>query len=298
MRTINMPPGLGDGVWILQKLINANERFIFRIPGGDPQRGKQLYDLLPQVSEKAFYDKTLKFRNVKNENVGHGKWADIKREEMSLEANTHLEQGKRIEKFLPDLPTSYTLPYQTTDKQKAKAKEILRGVKNTIGIYCSTYSGSRNWGTWALAEWLELIELFGTGYTFVVIGAEYDDLTMFLYWQLHEKKIPAINTVGQDLGTVIEILKRLDYFIGFPSGLSIINETLGKDGVMFLADVPQHIGENRWTINDEGKKVRMRVGGLMNNWADPKRIKNGNIKECLFCAPQQIFNWIKENKKL
>jgi hypothetical protein len=114
----------------------------------------------------------------------------------------------------------------------------------------------------------------------------------------HEKKIPAINTVGEDLATVIEILKRLDYFCGFPSGLSIINETLGKDGVIFLANVYQHVGINRRGINNKGEKTIVTEGGLMNNWADPVRIKNGNIKECLFCSPEQIFNWIEENHPL
>ena len=232
MRLISMPPGIGDGLWVVQKIINTKEKFVIRIPNGQPQRGKAVWDLLPQITESSYYD-NLRFREVKYRNhaASYVFWKDIKEKEIFLEANTHVEAGKRIEGFLPDLPTSFQLDFKTTPEQEKGADKFVSRVKyvhcRNIGIYCASYAGSQNWGTWGLEEWLKLVELLNTPLTtFVIIGASYDDLTQELFKKLEEKNIFAINTVGEDLGTTIEILKRLDFFIGFPSGLSILNELI------------------------------------------------------------------------
>ena len=94
---------------------------------------------------------------------------------------------------------------------------------------------------------------------------------------MQQYNIPFINTTGEPLAVVIELLKRFSYFIGFPSGLSIINETLRKDGVMFY---------------------QVKDNGIINTWAEPGRIERGNIKECLFCEPEKIYDWIKSEYKL
>lgn len=55
MRVIKVCPGIGDNIWLLMKLVNAGERFIFHLPNGKPQRGKQIFDLFPQVAAAAEY---------------------------------------------------------------------------------------------------------------------------------------------------------------------------------------------------------------------------------------------------
>jgi ADP-heptose:LPS heptosyltransferase len=113
---------------------------------------------------------------------------------------------------------------------------------------------------------------------FVIAGAPYDEgITDELMAEMQADRISCINTTGQSLSVVVELLKRFSYFIGFPSGLSIMNETLGKDGVMF------------YTQKDKG---------IINGWADKQRIMAGNIKECIFCEPAQIFDWIKNEYNL
>src|SRR6185369_2064602 len=203
MRLISIAPGIGDGLFVLQKLVNANEKFVFRIPGAPPQRGKQVYDLMPQVAESAYYD-NLKFREVKYRNhaANYIFWKDITDKEIYLEANSHVEAGKRIEGFLPDLPTSYKLDFKTTNLDEIRMMDKIgkHFDRKLIGIYCASYAGSLNWGTWMNTEWLKLINLMnGPDVTFVVIGAPYDDLTQDLYKTLVEKNISAINTVGENL---------------------------------------------------------------------------------------------------
>src|SRR5580704_6156386 len=101
-RTIMVPAGIGDNIWIAQKLIAAKERFNFRIPDGKPQRTKPLFDLLPQIAESSEYIAGLKFGNVQQAAQANAEnFCDIKDKVFALECNTHLEAGKRIEDFLP-----------------------------------------------------------------------------------------------------------------------------------------------------------------------------------------------------
>lgn len=283
IRTIKVCPGIGDSIWILQKLVNAKEKFHFQIPDGTPQRGKPLYDLLPNIAESAVYVPKLNYKTIDRENIQGKKrqWREINDRSFYLTANRHLESGQRIEKFLPDLPTSYRLGYATTEHDTLLAQELLSdNSRRYIGIYTSAYSNARNVGGWDAASWFKFIKLLykGKDICFVIVGAPYDvgimeDLTA----QMREYNIPFINTTGQPLAVVIELLKRFSYFIGFPSGLSIINETLGKDGTMFY---------------------QQKDKGIINGWADPERIKAGSIKECLFCEPEKIFDWIKSEYQL
>jgi ADP-heptose:LPS heptosyltransferase len=282
LRTITLPAGIGDAIWVLSKLANSGERFHFKIPDGTPQRGKQIFDLLPQVAESCTYTPNLNYSKIDKENAARNKnWKDIKQQSFTLSANTWLEQGKRLEKWLPDLPISYSLNYNTTNKDRSIAGTLLIQEAHYIGIYGSAYSNARHWGMWGPDEWFTLIRLMYTRnkeMKFVIIGAPYDnDLAELLMAKLYEFRIPYVNTIGQPLSVVIEILKRLDYFIGFPSGLSILNETLGKDGIMFYPE---------------------KLKPMMNAWAHPDRIASGAYKGCQLCPPEQLFDWIRNDYQL
>jgi ADP-heptose:LPS heptosyltransferase len=277
-RTIKVCAGIGDSIWLMQKLINSNEKFHFQLPDGSPQRGKPLFDLLPQVAESASYIPGMSYTKIAAENIQakKSKWVQIKDREFFLTANRHLENGNRIEEFLPDLPTSFRIGYATTEANASAAEKLLYDKsKRYIGIYTTAYSNARNAGGWIMLQWFKLIRLLQTknrDICFVIVGASYDvGITDELVKELNMAGIMNINTTGQPLPVVIELLKRFSYFIGFPSGLSIINETLGKDGVMF------------YTEKDKG---------IINTWAEPGRIKAGYIKECLFCDPPIIYDWI------
>jgi len=283
-RSIIVPPGIGDFLWTGQKLLSTGEKFHIIMPDGSPQRGHQLQQLLPDLIASHEYRPGLSYKKIANENIQNKKkqWSQIKEREFYLSANAHLEAGRRIEEFLPDLPTTYQLTYATTDKDVSKAAKILYdNQKRYIGIYTSAYSNARNAGGWSMLEWFKLIRLIhakNRDICFVIIGAPYDvGITEELTEEMRKSHIPFVNTTGEPLGVVIEMMKRFSYFIGFPSGLSIINETLGKDGVMFYMK---------------------KDAGIINTWADKERIAAGSIKECLFCPPDVIFDWIKSEYQL
>lgn len=293
MRVIKTCPGIGDAIWLFQKLINANEKFDWQIHDGFPQRGKQVFDLLPQISNSCTYTPNLPYRLIDHYNIVRRArlWGQIRQQEFYLSANRHLEEGRRIEQFLPDLPTSFRLEYMTKEEDFHNAFHILmqtwrEGDRNKprrfIGIYASAYSTQRAWGFWDADGWYNLINLMrgeNPDLVFVVIGASFDtDLGNDLLAKLQAHKVNHINTIGQPLSVVIEILKRLDYFIGFPSGLSILNETLAAKGTFMF--YPPHLEK------------------MMNAWADPARIESGQYKGAQFCEPEKAFDWLKNSYKL
>lgn len=273
MRTITVPAGIGDNIWLLMKLINANEKFNFRLPDGFPQRGKQIFDLLPRVTNRCDYTSGLSYNKISDLNIQEWKrrWSEITEDGFCLSANKWLENGKRIERFLPDLTTAFKIDWETNCVTDINSNKPL------IGIYGSSYSTSRQWGFWDAKKWMELINLIGKEYTFVVIGADWDiDLGRDLIKILHERKFSYSNLMGGTLGSVIEVMKKLKMFFGFPSGLSILATTVDCPTVMFY---PEHL------------KL------MVNAWASPEDIDSGLYKGCLFCEPNEIYKWAK-NKLL
>lgn len=278
MKQITVPSGIGDNIWILQKLINAEEKFNFILPGNIPQRGKQIFDLLPEIGT-AEYNGNIPFREIKrlNKERPFKYWRTLSKfNTFFLEANTHLENGNRIEQFLPDLPTTYKFNWVTTAAEKEYALQTFTKKNKYIGIYTSAYSTQRSWGFWDEQKWFDLIKLCGKDYTYVIIGALWDkDLTTGLMALLTKHKYKFINTVGETLGTVIETMKNLHYFFSFPSGLGILATTINCPVTMFY---PEHL------------KL------MINAWASRDDIELGSYKGCLFCEPDEIYKWCKENK--
>jgi ADP-heptose:LPS heptosyltransferase len=281
MRTIKTNPGIGDTCWLFQKLINCGEQFNWQIHDGPPQRGKQIFDLLPQLSASCEYVPNLQYRVVGPRNIQRQipLWRQIKMQDFYLSANQHLEEGKRIESFLPDLPTSYELPFQTQEWIGPVAVDFPKGIY--IGIYASAYSTVRSWGFWREDGWLSLIKMVKQlipEAVFVQIGAAWDEeLATNLTTLMKRDGIAHISTIGKPLGYVIEMMKILNYGFYFPSGLGILSGLLHRPSVMFYPPA---------------------LPRLATTWADPVIIEDGSFKECQFCSPEVIFKWCKEEYKL
>lgn len=283
--------GIGDWIWILQKLVNQPDTHHWVLPGGQPRRAHQLAPLLPGVISSVSWNDTLGYRTIKT--YGYkGLWKHTPNE-FYLQANTWLEAGKRIEDWLPDLKTSYRIKWGTSEEDAEAARGLLRCTwvdfgnieqeyyndRKFIALYTSAYQKDARWKGWEAKEWLDFIQLFPKGYTFVIIGASWDiGIPEQLMPMLTLNSIPYVNTVGQPLGIVIEVLKRCEAFVGFPSGLSILNETLGAGKtIMFF---PPHLQ------------------AMQNTFAEPSRIEDGSFKACQWCVPEKLHSWIKENWKL
>lgn len=279
MKRITTCSGIGDFIFLAQKLINQPDKFDWVIPSSKPQRAHQLATMLPQIINSMSFEDGLGYSKIKQKSY-HGKWAGTPNE-FYLQANTMLEEGRRVERFLPDLGTSFVLPYMTSENDRATAEEYLWEPNlKYIGIYTSSHATSQYMSGWGFKEWFELIktlEKHTPDTKFVLLGASWDV-------GISEKLMAAmkphdyINTIGQPLPVVVEILKHLDCFIGFQSGLSIINETIAAKQTVML--------------------YHNKLERLINAWPDPARIENGSYKGCVFCDPAKVFEWLIVNQKI
>lgn len=291
-RKVIVPAGIGDSIWVLQLLVNQPEAFDWVLPGGNPRRGKQVFDLLPATlvhSCEYAEDRRLGYDYLRahNAQVRSRTWADhLLADPLFLSANEWLETGNPLEDFLVDLPLSHELPWQLAP-YAAEAHKMTAQHEVRIGIYGSSYSTSRAWGFWQEKGWFELIQLVheafkarGKRATFYVIGAAWDlNLAGGLLSMLVEHSIDHVALTGRELGLVAQVMQRFHYAFYFPSGLPILSETLPKKSpcTMFY---PPHLAL------------------MQGKWADPARLASGEFKECQFCTPQQIFDWVVNEYQL
>ena len=265
MKTFKVCTGIGDNIWLFQKLLNTEEKYKFLIPKNEPQRGKQVFDLLPQIGTAEYANVSNKDAIEKTVSVNNTNFHSLpSRRDFFLSFNKQLETGVRIENIFPDLPTSYRI-YFETEQHSLTASKLLFANYDYFGIYTSKHGNTINWKGWGLREWLHYCTSMykaNENFNFVIIGAEYDgDLSKDLARNLSLRHIPYTLLIGENLGLVIEIMKKLKYFTGFPSGLSVLANMVGCPSLMFY---PKHLQL------------------MINAWADKHDITNGFYKGMLF----------------
>lgn len=282
LRTVGVCAGIGDNIWLIQKLRHTGEKFAICMTDDEPKRGKQIFDLVPEVTGYFEYGRFDAFKVLQN-NIQDRipAWKDICYPSFYLSINHHLEIGRRIEEFLPDLPVSFRIDWKTSEFEKMLATKSLPQQGPLIGLYGSSYSSIRSWGFWKAPEWTELavrIREFMPSARFVVIGATFDtDLANDLILSLQRLGIPVTSIVGMPLGTVVEVMKKLSYFFSFPSGLAMLATTVGAPVLMFY---PKHLEL------------------MIDAWADPEDIESGLYKGLLFCEPAKAIAWVRDEYKL
>lgn len=274
LKTIGVPSGIGDVSWMYSKLKHLPP-MNWEIADGWPPRTKQFLDLLPQVAESSYGDFTytdiISFTNAQGSNWP-ASWAAINGASRILfQANMHLEEGKRLEDWLPDLECDFHYDILTTELHKEKAEKALKDHPRPLwGISAASYRGSEAWKTWGYNEWSEFLRKFQAkcGGTILLLGGFWDDLTSSLAADGYP------DLVGRtDIGTAVEILKRLDGYFGFSSGLGVLMTVLNRKTMMLWPDHQR---------------------GLRNSWAPPKMIDNGSYLALPWLAPDLILTRAKE----
>lgn len=276
MKKFKVCTGIGDNIWVFQKLINSGQKFEFEIPSTQPQRSKQIFDLLPSIG-------TARYSNIRNIDAinktcstNRTNFHSLVDRDYYLSFNTHLEQGYRIEKVFPDLKTSYKINFDT-ESQALTASKLLFSNAQYFGIYTSKHGNVKHWGGWNLKDWFYFCTSMYAEFPelhFVIIGAEYDgDLSRDLSKKLSEKNIPHTMLIGENLALVVEIMKRLRYFVGFPSGLSVLaNVGADTESLMFY---PSHLSK------------------MIDTWASIDDIESGYYKGMLFPRVNTAIEYVK-----
>jgi len=283
MLNLRIPAGIGDISWCISKLCNLNEELNLYISADNPRRSLDFVQLFPFVKQ-AQYDHS-NFHSIVNHSLPPSLPKETlirlsKQARQNFSLNRFLEQGNRIENFMPEIPTNLHYQIPTSEEDKKFARQVFQHAENPVGIYTSNYINIANWNGWHLEEWAMLIREIHKNIkdiTFILLGAEYDreftdDLSKII------EPIPHINLCGKtSISQVVEIIKNLKYFISYPCGLPILANVLNTPVLMFY---PQHLK------------------GLHNSWADQNSIQNKTYKGCEFAPVNIILKWLFEEYKL
>jgi hypothetical protein len=277
---IGVPSGIGDISWLVSKLINAPEwpNIELIVADGWPFRADDYLKMLGKCKNdrKSNYG-SFRFDDIvvfEKMNPYHN-WSDITKRGFGVEymqPNHHLEMGRPLDDYLPDLKTDY---HYKLDIPVPDCK--LNGSK-WIGISCASYRGAHAWHTWEEEQWTDLLTLLAKDdYKFVFMGGRWDDLTdsVAAYFPSNAGHI---NMIGKTtFSQACAIHKMLPFYIGFSSGLGIIRTVMSLPTMMLW---PEH------------------QQPLSFSWADPEDIDSKKYLPFPYTKPKIIYNQFKAQEEL
>jgi hypothetical protein len=273
MKVVKVPSGIGDVSWMYSKLCHVDP-LDWQIADGWPYRTKHFLELLPKVRSAEYGNFIYTDIITSEEMIGvHGKsWEELSRfEELLLEANTHLESGKRLEDWLPDLPTDFHYSIRTSPRDVKRAEALLGDFPKPLwGVSAASYRGSEAWKTWGFSEWRSFLEWFKAyaGGTIILMGGFWDDLTDALASEGYD------NVVGRtSFGAAVEMLRRLDGYVGFSSGLGIVGTVLDRKVFMMW---PEH------------------QQPLSRSWAPPEMLESGRYAASRWGSVEEVSRLVRK----
>lgn len=278
-------PGIGDVSWLYSKFMHLSEitgrDVVFYAPAGERyNRSYYLLDLLPNVinggigSDQSPWSKGIPSNTTIDQLVYMAE-----RSIVPIEVNTHLGLGRRLEEYIPELPTSLHYPLDIPQKYINEAEDIIADMPRPI--VAAYVAGAREtqegiWSKWPCSEWSRFLNsvVENIGGSVLMIGAEYDRTKSENV--LSKLNVPYKTIIGQHLGTALHGLSLCDVMVSYPSGIGIMANVLHVPGLMLLS---QHDS----LIKDA--------------YADPKDLKNGSYKVWVHPEVNDALEWFVENFK-
>lgn len=275
MLTVVVPSGIGDVSWLYSKLKHVGP-MLWEVSDGWPHRTKPFLELLDGIPGVSYTD--VQYHDIvaySQVNMPH-KWSDVSPNggRLLIECNSHLEQGKRLEDWLPDLPCDFHYDIRTSTQDEERASRLLEGLTEPLwGISAASYRGSEAWKTWGVEDWSQFLDAFNStfGGTIILLGGFWDDLTATLADYGYK------DLVGKtSIGCMVEVLKRLTGYIGFSSGMGVIMTVLNKPTFMMW---PSH------------------QCALSTSWAPPEMLEAGTYVAMPWVSPndilRRVMKWVE-----
>lgn len=277
LRSFHVPSGIGDVSWLYSKLMHV-EPANWIIADGWPHRTAPFLKLLPRVIDAVYgpfnYHEILKqeeYHSIQPTTT----WAQVealRHTNVYIEVNRHLEAGRRLEDWMPDLPTEFHYHIDVPAEDALRAHKLLEGLERPIwGISAASYRGSEAWKTWGYDNWSWFLKEweFTYGGTILLMGGFWDDLTHTLVADNPKYK----DIVGKtSVGSMLEILKTIDGYIGFSSGMGILRTVFDKPVFMLW---PDHQVE------------------LSTSWAPKHMLESDRYVASLWREPRQVIQRAK-----
>ncbi len=239
-KTLICPSGVGDFSWCWSKLYHVRDEVEqIKIADGWPYRTTPYVKLCGVDSE---YEKDFTYQTIQLNMAAHQcstwqQYRDFPAPTMATSANAHLERGRRLEEWMPDLPIEFHYSLAVGVEARLKAHGLIFPCQPldgpVVGISCASYRGSEAWKTWGRVEWVDFLQrLIAEGWQPLLMGGFWDDLTHGVACELGLPDIVGKTTVEE----MVAVLDLLDAYIGFSSGMGVIRTVLRKNAFMLWPD--------------------------------------------------------------
>lgn len=148
-----------------------------------------------------------------------------------LHPNKHINEGNRIEEYLPKLKNiQYKLEWNFDQENYNRAKTITKN-KKTVIVYTSSLNNNTIFGTnilgkWSAHNWVYILKKIKESYeniNIVWIGAKYDHTITTRF--INEKNFNVIDHyfIDESATFLLPLLKLSNCFISYQSGLSVLS---------------------------------------------------------------------------
>ena len=285
-----LPPGIGDAFWCLLKVaaLCRSERACgvdIEVCGGPPYRSREFleaFDFVRSVSHTELRIIEAEFTTPGGEyNYAPSQPRWHNRFDWMLQANGHLERGRRLEDWLPELEIDWKV--MDHFRWPGKAVERAAAIGKQLGAYCVFYAGpeigntraghNRN-GLWRPADWVRLAELARqAGLQVVFAGAAYDRSYLTNYLLPAGLKECHDYLGAWQIEVTLAVIRGARFHVGYQSGLGIVATFLGVPTAMFWRPYGDSIlPDQRVTFREE----------MATAWVPPEHVASGRYLPCIY----------------
>lgn len=290
--TFVTPGGIGDSMWALLKARNvADGRPIDLIVSGNPhseidRRSLPFLKRFPFIRSARVLDVPHLEEGDPNDAQGRYRYLpDGPRGSFHyLMPNRALEQGKRIEDWLPEVPIDWNVIDEFDWSGTERGLEEAKSMGNFAAFYLGPESGhtdeghNRDW-LWEPKHWIALGRaLKERGLNICVVGAPYDRS----FWDKYVRQ--GVKEDGQEwsdkiglfeIGETFALLRQAKCFISYQCGLGILNHYFGGRTAMWWRPDGNSCSPHRkvcfdermassWTRPDYADRY---IGMIYNKWS-------------------------------
>lgn len=247
MMRIAVPPGIGDSLWSLTKIpaiksLHPDEPIVVCVQNTSLNRSEDFLLHFDFIDEVSYRDFPIHYANpIIDEDGAYLYIMSCKdflhKYDYLLIANGHLERGKRIEEWYPELDTDLDIGlnnWQWREQELLEAEQIHKNAlsDNPFVVFYigpkmgNTVEGHNNGPLWTLEQWVKVSELMlehNPDLRFVLVGAQYD--YSYIIDLLFEYPCPYwLNLVGATrIGTTYALIKRSKFLLSYQCGIGIFS---------------------------------------------------------------------------
>ena len=275
---INVPTGIGDFSWIYSKLLTLDIPMDVVVAKGHPARLVPIGELLPSIRRMSMssesYDRLDKIKiSPMTSKKTLMEWPLNK--EIPISANRHLEQGNRIESWLPELEMVHHYPIDIPQAHIETFKSLIP-YSDYVCIFAANKKTCQAWDGWMAPQWCEFMKLYRhriADLPFVIIGAPWDvGLASEIIEAAGAESIPVLDMTGRTvLGVSFQIIKSSKYFVSFPSGMGIFGHVMKHPTTMFYPNC-----------------LQLMIG----TYDSPEARETNRFHETPFCSPTELIDWL------